>query len=514
MAVVISDRRLDGGGRLLKADTDEHLVRLVQSGDEAAFAAIVRRYEAELQSQARRLTSDGRGEDAVQQAFLNAFAALHNGADVQHLRGWLHQILRHAVIRGRVPVDASLEDIAICGEPLEETVQRRATARAALTELRALPDRQRDALLRTAVLGHPRAQVARTMGLSEGAVRQLVHRARLRVRQAATAFVPFPLLRFFGVARSGVDCAPDAAIGAGTAASGGLVLKVGALLASGALATGIAVTHPLPTPHRAPPRSAGAADHGRQTHARLGVHTAPVSGAAVAVPAVVALTRTPKAGAATPQAVRGRLRSEDGRGRLGRDGSGSSRGRGGGGGSDSSRGSGNGEHGSGSTRVGAGTSSGTSGEDHGQAGSGSQRGGDGGSGAGRGGSPSTSGTSGRGSSGDGGSSSGAAAPSSGGGRGSGQSGPDAGDDAATTTATDDDASTTSGSSPGGSSDMGHGGSAGATGGDRAPDSDGSSSENSSSDGGSGKSSSVGSRAGQQDSGGSRDLSGSLVSSSS
>ena len=61
MAVVISDQLLDRSVRLLDAEPDEHLVGLAQTGHEGAFAAIVRRYEPELLSQARRLTSDGRG---------------------------------------------------------------------------------------------------------------------------------------------------------------------------------------------------------------------------------------------------------------------------------------------------------------------------------------------------------------------------------------------------------------------------------------------------------------------
>src|ERR1700742_3715104 len=134
MAVMISDRLLEGSDRLLDAEPDDHLVGLVHSGHEAAFAAIVRRYERELQAQARRLTSDGRGEDAVQQAFLNAFTAMQGGAEVRHLRGWLHQILRNEVTRARLPVDAPLDATVAHGETLEDTVQRRATAHAALAE--------------------------------------------------------------------------------------------------------------------------------------------------------------------------------------------------------------------------------------------------------------------------------------------------------------------------------------------------------------------------------------------
>ena len=46
-------------------------------------------------------------EDIVQQAFLGALAALRSGAEVRHLRGWLHQILRNAICDGvaRVPDD-------------------------------------------------------------------------------------------------------------------------------------------------------------------------------------------------------------------------------------------------------------------------------------------------------------------------------------------------------------------------------------------------------------------------
>jgi RNA polymerase sigma factor (sigma-70 family) len=281
MAVVISDRLLESSDRLLDAEPDDHLVSLVQTGHEAAFAAIVRRYERELQAHARRLSSDGRAEDAVQQAFLNAFAALQGGSEVRHLRGWLHQILRHEITRARMPIDVPLEATVACGETLEDTVTRRATAHAALAELSALPDRQRDALLGTAVLGFPRAQVARTMGLSEGAVRQLVHRARLRMRQAATAIIAFPLVKLFGAARSGVDANPDAAVGAGTAASasaaasGGLAIKIGGLLASGVLATGIAVTHTSPSHHHGATAPAG---H-HLSHADATRHVSPASAA-------------------------------------------------------------------------------------------------------------------------------------------------------------------------------------------------------------------------------------------
>jgi RNA polymerase sigma factor (sigma-70 family) len=513
MAVVISDRLLESSDRLLDAEPDEQLVSLVQAGHEAAFAAIVRRYERELQAQARRLTSDGRGEDAVQQAFLNAFTALQAAREVQHLRGWLHQILRNEVTRARVPIDVPLEAATAYGETLEDTVQRRATARATLAQLSALPDRQRDALLGTAVFGFPRAQVAHTMGLSEGAVRQLVHRARRRLRQAATALIPFPLVRYFGAARSSVDAAPDAALSAGAAASGGLVIKVGALLASGVVAGGIAVTHTFPLRHHAPSQARGARHH--IAPARVPSTSAP-SGAPSDPASATNSVRLREHG---PAGVRENGRSQGGAARLsgtrsgshggpgsspgraggrGQDGSPSGRGNGGSGGSESGT-AGHGGNGSGSSSgTGSGSGSG-SGSDGGGSGSGRS-----GSGSGSGhqsdsGSRSTSATGSSGSGSDDG------VVSSDGGHGSGHSGGDGGsasslDGNATTAAT----SGSSGSAPAIPATAGGDVTSGDDGGGS---SGGGSSSAGSSDGGSGS-------GGQENSGGSRDLSGSLDSSSS
>ncbi len=503
MAVVISDRLLESSDRLLDSEPDDHLVGLVHAGHEAAFAAIVRRYEPELHAQAHRLTSDGRGEDAVQQAFLNAFTAMQGGAEVRHLRGWLHQILRNEVTRARLPVDAPLDATVAHGETLEDTVQRRATAHAALAELSALPDRQRDALLGTAVFGFPRAHVARTMGLSEGAVRQLVHRARLRLREAATALIPFPLVKFFGAARSGVDAAPDAAVTAGTAAaSGGLAIKVGALLASGVVATGIAVTHTSPSHHHAVSAQAGR----HHTPARAAGHASSRS----AVPNGHSAVAT---GLISHEHAQGAAR-EDGHGssgparlsgtRSGHGGSGPGRGRGDGGttsgggaegsgrspGGSPARGDDGGGSGSGSptgSASGSGSRSGSgddlSGSGGSRGGSGSGRGQQGGSGSASGSVAGASGSS----SGDGAGSSGDS-DRTGGGHSSGGGG-----------ATDTDDLTSASSSPG---------SSGST-----PTVTATSGETSGGDGG-GSGSGSGPGGGQENSHGSRDVSGSSDSSSS
>jgi RNA polymerase sigma factor (sigma-70 family) len=234
---------------LLRSQSDERLVNLARTGHDRAFAAIVQRYRAELMVLARHLTSDGRAEDLLQQAFLSAFAALRSGAEVQHLRGWLYQIVRNAATKAKRPGDLPLDQVDVAGEPLEETVVRRARALAAMSELARLPERQRSALVATALNGRPHADVALSMGISEQAVRQLVHRARGTVRGAVTGITPWPLVRWLAATPNGAT-PPEVAVTAGAISSTGAAVKLGALFAAtGALATGV-VAGPLRHEHR------------------------------------------------------------------------------------------------------------------------------------------------------------------------------------------------------------------------------------------------------------------------
>lgn len=226
---------------LLRSQSDERLVSLARAGQDRAFTAIVQRYRPELLALARRLTSDGRAEDVLQQAFLSAFAALRSGAEVQHLRGWLYQIVRNAATKVKPPADLALDHVDVVGESLEETVLRRARALAAMSELARLPERQRGALVATALGDRAHAEVALSMEISEQAVRQLVHRARATLRRAVTGITPWPLAKWLTTAPNAAS-APEVAVGAGAASSTGVVVKLGVLFATtGALASGVAI---------------------------------------------------------------------------------------------------------------------------------------------------------------------------------------------------------------------------------------------------------------------------------
>lgn len=264
---------------LLSSQSDERLVSLARAGHERAFVAIVERYRGELYALARRLCPDGRGEDVVQQAFLSAFAALRAGAEVEHLRGWLYRILRNAASRSQAPLCVPLDGATASADTVEDLVQQRALAMSALSELARLPERQRQAIVDTALGGMGRAEVASSMGLSEGAVRQLVHRARHTLRTAVTAVTPWPFARWFAAVGTGAPGSSELAAGAGAASSGGIVIKIGAVLASGTLVTGVAAVE---NHHGAP--------HPARPHASIAGRTQSAPRHAPLVPASVART--------------------------------------------------------------------------------------------------------------------------------------------------------------------------------------------------------------------------------
>jgi len=255
---------------LLRAQTDDRLVELAAAGHDRAFEAIVERYRRPLLRYLRRLLSDTLAEDVVQATFINAWSSLRTGTDVRELRPWLYRIAHNAAINSLKKVGEAMEEVpesagGFATEPAAE-LERRDEMQQALTSIAALPSRQRAALLAVAVDGRAHADVAQELGLTDGAVRQLVHRARTTLRTAATAITPLPLLHAM-VASAGdstVGRVAEVAAGAGGAGAASLSLKAGAaaVLATGALVTGgpqvAHVVHPSqrapePAAHSVPP---------------------------------------------------------------------------------------------------------------------------------------------------------------------------------------------------------------------------------------------------------------------
>ena len=78
----------------------------------------------------------------------------------------------------------------------ESNLERKIAVREALTDVAALPQMQRQAIFLTAVDGQSHDEVASALGISEGALRGLLYRARATLRSAAAALTPAPLLKW------------------------------------------------------------------------------------------------------------------------------------------------------------------------------------------------------------------------------------------------------------------------------------------------------------------------------
>ncbi|MEA2318448.1 MAG: hypothetical protein QOD44_2637, partial [Solirubrobacteraceae bacterium] len=231
---------------LLRAQTDDRLAALAAAGHDRAFEAIVERYRRPLQRYLRRLLSETLAEDVLQATFLSAWSSLRGGTQVRDLRPWLYRIAHNAAINSLKKVGEAMEEIpesagGFATEP-ELELERRDEMRQALTIIAALPSRQRTALLAVAVDGRAHSDVAAELGLTDGAVRQLVHRARNTLRTTATAMTPAPLLHWMlaSAGDSTIQRVVEVTAGAGAAGAASMSLKAGAavVIATGVLATG------------------------------------------------------------------------------------------------------------------------------------------------------------------------------------------------------------------------------------------------------------------------------------
>jgi RNA polymerase sigma factor (sigma-70 family) len=394
-------------GPALRTQPDRRLVTLVRDGYETAFEEIVRRYGKALGRYAAAIVG-GRSEEVTQDAFSKALLALRKESEAEiELRPWLYRIVRNTALndlRDRPPDTTELaEALAGGSRSAAEEFERREELSELLERLRALPEPQRAAIVMRELEGLGHEEIATALGMSGGAARQAIYRARQALRDGLGMMIPLPLLRslFDHGVEAGAAAGAGGAVAAGSAMGGagaGTALKVGVVTAvlAGGVGTGLALKD------RAPERgveTAAAAVHGGTGSAE----SQPAS------PAARSAAALPSGGSgATGGKEKGGGEKEHGlQGDLGRGGeSGGSSGRGTSGSGDEGGGRGPGpSQGAGSDHSGLGSGSGGPGD-----GGGSRSGGGGTSGGGPG--PSGGGS---GPSGDGGSSGGGGLDGSGGG---------------------------------------------------------------------------------------------------
>jgi RNA polymerase sigma factor (sigma-70 family) len=232
---------------VLSTQSDERLVDLVRAGSEPAFEAIVERYRRALMRYVSRLLPPERAEDVVQQAFVKAYEAMQRDSAELNLRPWLYRIAHNTALnalRDRGLRHDELDERIDGVERPDQALERSQGLREVLVAVQALPERQRDAILLRELEGRSYEEIALALGVTDGAVRQLLNRARNSLRSAAAALTPMPLLTRLA---SGDSTEPVTArvaemVGMGAAGSGAVMAKVCATaLVTGVVVGGVAV---------------------------------------------------------------------------------------------------------------------------------------------------------------------------------------------------------------------------------------------------------------------------------
>ena len=182
----------------------------------------------------------------MQQALLNAYRALRPDEAPPKLRPWLHQICHNSalrLLRARVEGGEPLPEDYGAAEPPEQVLERRERLSEVVTAIEALPARQRHAILLRELEGRTHEEIAAELGTEEGAVRQLIHRARAALREAATAVTPFDVVTRLP-ARSGFDSMTGRTAELLVGAGGGGAAKVLAVLVTVGATGGMAISEP------------------------------------------------------------------------------------------------------------------------------------------------------------------------------------------------------------------------------------------------------------------------------
>jgi RNA polymerase sigma factor (sigma-70 family) len=231
-------------GPALRTQPDRRLVTLVREGYETAFEEIVRRYRRPLDRFAASFVG-GRSEDVTQDAFSKALLALRGSKAEIELRPWLYRIVRNTALndlRDRPPSTEELGEAIAGGRSAAAEAEGREEMTELMDRLRALPEPQRAAIVMRELEGLSHEEIAASLGLSGGAARQVIYRARQTLRGGFGMLVPLPLLRALfdhGNEAAGAGAGGAAAAG-GIAGGGGAGAALGGLGAGGALKVGLA----------------------------------------------------------------------------------------------------------------------------------------------------------------------------------------------------------------------------------------------------------------------------------
>ncbi len=165
------------------------LMEAARRGEAGAFEELVERTHRRVYTLAYRLVGDPHeAEDVAQEAYLRAYRSLRGFRGESRFETWLYRIttntaMSHLRRRGRFGDVLAEGDDRLVREPEartpDEVVARDEVERA----LAVLPAGQRTVVLLKDVYGFSCQEIGEEIGISEGAVKVRLHRARKRLKE-------------------------------------------------------------------------------------------------------------------------------------------------------------------------------------------------------------------------------------------------------------------------------------------------------------------------------------------
>ncbi len=180
-------------------DQDISLMLRVRDGDEKAFEALVDRHRTRVFNLAYRFLGNAtEAQDVAQEIFVKIYQARHTYEPTAKFTTWLYTIAKNTCLKSlaRAHPTVSLDEEIGIGDdkvqrqvadpnmptPSEQMLHREETD-VVKSAIDALPEQQRMAVVLSRFDGLSYDEIAQVMGCSAKAVKSLLHRARVELKE-------------------------------------------------------------------------------------------------------------------------------------------------------------------------------------------------------------------------------------------------------------------------------------------------------------------------------------------
>jgi RNA polymerase sigma-70 factor (ECF subfamily) len=186
--------------------SEPEIIERIVRGERDLFAILMRRYNQQLFRIVRAiLGSDAEAEDALQDAYLQAFTRLDDFESRARFSTWMSRIAIRAAIARRERAQRSnilhqalaRESTVRASEP-EDAIASDDLRRVVEQAIDALPEHERTVVVLRLVEGLSGDETATRLEITEEAVRVRLHRARERLRSALASRLEAELPNAFG----------------------------------------------------------------------------------------------------------------------------------------------------------------------------------------------------------------------------------------------------------------------------------------------------------------------------